>query len=103
MGMLNAAKLGGYTFLYYFATTVFAAIESLIINSMILLPSLDAFAPFNGDEVTVNRKFTDTGAQIANVFEGIVSKNIVGAAVGNNYLGIMFFCIIVGMALPRKR
>eukprot|EP00463_Aulacantha_scolymantha_P002794 TRINITY_DN3539_c0_g1_i1.p1 TRINITY_DN3539_c0_g1~~TRINITY_DN3539_c0_g1_i1.p1 ORF type:complete len:244 (-),score=26.15 TRINITY_DN3539_c0_g1_i1:107-838(-) len=99
----KAASLGFHTFLYYVSTTLLAAVESVIINTMILLPSLERFVSVDANSVNVNRA-TDTRAdQIMGLFNSIVPSNILSACVGRvNYIGIIFFCMIVGMALPRK-
>lgn len=101
----NAGKLGCYTFLYYFTTTIIAAVESLILCAIILVPFLKQFAPAQNPYKAPSKPYQDTGAQITGVINSIVPKNIVKAVVGDpntNFLGIIFFCILIGIALPRK-
>jgi len=94
----GSVKLAWMTALYYLGTTVCAAVESLILVGIVLIPNVQVVA--NQEDLELRQAptpvYLDTGSQIKSVFNSIIPKNIVASTMGNNYLGIIFFSITIG-------
>jgi len=102
--MPGSGKLGCATFCYYLVTTMIAAVEGLVFSAIFLVGFMEksdmmgvpmADAPARG--------YQDTGSQIKSVFNAIVPTNGVGAAYNNNYLGVIFFSVIAGVAMTNPK
>jgi len=102
--MPGAGKLGCATFCYYLMTTCIAAVEGLIWSAIFLVGFMDRLnmKGYPASDAPV-RGYQDTGSQIKSVFNAIVPTNGVAAAHDNNYLGVIFFSIIAGMAMTNPR
>jgi len=99
-----SVKLAWMVGLYYVATTLCAAFESLILCYIMLIPNIRRFEPDKditdirtaATAVTPSNTYTDTGKQIQGVIKAIVPRNIVADAAASNTLGIIVFAIVIG-------
>lgn len=95
----SSIKLAWMTASYYVATTIFAAIESLILVNIMIIPFLK---PIEDDELVLDAaslpstSYANAGEQIESVFTAIIPANIVKETAKGGYLSIIFFSITIG-------
>lgn len=93
----GSVKLAWMTALYYVLTTICAAIESLVLVNIMIMPFLKPIEDASLSSFTKPTKtYINTGAQIKSVFTAIVPSNIAKETMNGGYLSIIFFSIVIG-------
>lgn len=93
----NLGRLGLKTVTYYMVTTGLAVIMGLLLVNLIAPGSGGTPLPMPD---TVGDAAKTKG--LTDVARNIIPTNIVGAAVDGNVLGLIFFCIFLGIALLKS-
>merc|ERR1719397_271636 len=92
-GLLTLSWMTG---IFYLGTTILAAIESIILLSIILIPNLKVIAKSEIQKEAPSDVFFGFEEQILSLIEQIVPKNIVYASVKGNFIGMIVFSLLIG-------